>query len=386
MKESSRIFSPKNLAIIGVIITAIVLVGFVFRDEIVRQFFRPTETRFAAGVQLDDLPQPDSNVQIVAEGLSAPWELVFLPQGDMLVTERGGALMRIGTDEASIDITGVEQSGEGGLLGLALHPEFEENQFLYLYLTSATEDGLINRVERYVYDGAGLSNRRIIIEDIPGASYHDGGRIAFGPDGLLYITTGDAGETWLAQQPDSLAGKTLRLRDDGSIPEGNPFNSPVYSYGHRNSQGLAWDNRGRLWQTEHGRSGVQSGMDELNLVTAGSNYGWPDYEGDMTADGITPPVVHSGASETWAPAGMAYTDGSLFFAGLRGQSLYQAIIGEGDQVELKVHFKEDFGRLRTVVVGPDGFLYIVTNNTDGRGLPRENDDKIIRINPALFGQ
>ncbi|MCA1806797.1 MAG: PQQ-dependent sugar dehydrogenase, partial [Actinobacteria bacterium] len=256
--------------------------------------------------------------------------------------------------------------------------------WLYLYLTTRSDQGLVNRVERYDYNNDSLSNRTTIITDIPGASYHDGGRIAFGPDGYLYITTGDAGTEALAQDTSSLAGKTLRVADDGSLPADNPFGSAVYSYGHRNAQGITWDDAGTMWQTEHGRSGRLSGMDELNHIDSGKNYGWPLIEGDEADATMQSPVAHSGADETWAPAGITFLDGYLFFAGLRGESLYQARINDDGTVTITVHLRQDFGRLRAVTAGPDGFIYVSTSNTDGRGTERPDDDKIIRINPALF--
>ena len=261
-----------------------------------------------------------------------------------------------------------------------MHPDFEQNRWLYLYLTTREGDGLINRVERYEFSDNALTNRQVILDNIPGARFHDGGRIAFGPDGFLYITTGDALEVDLAQQTDSLAGKILRISDTGAVPADNPFGNEVWSYGHRNPQGLAWDSNEQLWATEHGASA----QDELNRIDAGNNYGWPVIEGDQTRSGMESPVVHSGTDETWAPAGMAYYDDSLFFAGLRGESLYEAQIQADGSVELIVHLRSEFGRLRAVSLGPDGFLYITTSNTDDRGTVQPNDDKIIRINPAIF--
>ncbi len=281
-------------------------------------------------------------------------------------------------------IDGVEHVGEGGLLGMTLHPRFSENQWVYLYLTTKNGEGLINRVERYRFGRDRLTEKTTIIDNIPVAANHDGGRIAFGSDGYLYITTGDAGKSNLAQDIYSLAGKILRLKDDGSIPPDNPFGNAVYSYGHRNSQGLAWDNKGRLWATEHGRSGVLSGLDELNLIEKGKNYGWPVIQGDEIKTGMESPVVQSGAAETWAPAGATFWDGSVFFGGLRGEALYEAKTTSERKVSLKIHFRKEFGRIRAVVLGPDGYLYITTSNTDGRGEPRASDDKIIRVNPSIF--
>lgn len=210
---------------------------------------------------------------------------------------------------------------------------------------------------------------------------HDGGRIAFGPDGFLYITTGDASQSRLAQDIRSLAGKILRIRDDGSVPSDNPFGNAVWSYGHRNPQGLAWDDRGRLWATEHGRSIPFSGYDELNLIEKGGNYGWPDIQGDRAKPDMERPIIHSGPSTTWAPAGAAFLNGSIFFGGLKGTALYQAKITGERNIALTKHFEKAYGRIRAVVKGPDDMLYISTSNTDGRGEARPGDDNIIRINP-----
>jgi glucose/arabinose dehydrogenase len=322
--------------------------------------------------------------KIVAENLKIPWEIVFLPDGSMLVTERPGTIQRITPTKQAIQIQGVRHVGEGGLLGMVLHPDFKNNQRIYLYLTTASGSGLSNRVESYRLDGNALADRKVVIENIPGSSNHDGGRIAFGPDNSLYITTGDAEVPARAQDTNSLAGKILRLKEDGSVPADNPFNNAVYSYGHRNPQGLAWDNQGRLWATEHGRSGASSGYDELNLIEKGKNYGWPTIEGDKSQDGMQRPIAHSGANSTWAPSGLAYLNGSLYYSGLRGESLYKATINNGPSVDLKNYLAKKYGRLRAVVVGSDGYLYISTSNTDGRGSVKTGDDKIIRLAPSLF--
>ena len=360
-----------------------------FREQLFVFFLRPTETFLQEGVKIDTNSnleyrsisgESEDDIEVVADNLQIPWGIAFLPGGDMLTTERAGTLRRIGEEGGMYVIEGVEHTGEGGLLGIALHPQFSENQWMYLYLTTKTEDGLINRVERYRFKGDELSEKTIIINNIPGALYHDGGRISFGPDGYLYITVGDAGKSGRAQDTNSLSGKILRLSDDGSIPSDNPFGNAVYSYGHRNPQGLAWDAAGQLWATEHG----SFGFDELNLIKKGKNYGWPEVRGDETRFGMEPPAVHSGRDETWAPTGMAYVNGSLFFGGLRGESLYEARILEGSKVSLISHFRLDFGRIRAVVLGPDNYVYISTSNTDGRGSPNPDDDKIIRINPAIF--
>ncbi|MBI2010804.1 MAG: PQQ-dependent sugar dehydrogenase [Candidatus Colwellbacteria bacterium] len=330
---------------------------------------------------------PAEAVTIVVENLEIPWDIAFLPGGDLLVTERTGRLTRISSsgERVEIPINRVKSKGEGGLLGLVLHPDFSRNHLLYLYLTAPGEEGQTeNRVERYRLEGNKLVDEKLIIGNIPGALYHDGGRMEFGPDGLLYITTGDATKENLAQDRNSLAGKILRLKDDGQVPEDNPFGTPVYSYGHRNPQGLAWDDEGRLWATEHGRSGLLSGLDEINLVQKGLNYGWPEIQGEETAPDMVSPVLQSGSDVTWAPASLTYFKGRLFFGGLRGEALYEARL-EGNQIaELKVHFKGEFGRIRTVRLGLDKMLYLTTSNRDGRGRPGAGDDKIIKISPAAL--
>jgi glucose/arabinose dehydrogenase len=307
----------------------------------------------------------------------------------MLVTERPGQLVHLerGT---RIMVSGVEHVGEGGLLGVALHPNFADNQFLYLYQTTQTNNGLRNRVVRYTYRNEQLEQDRIIIDELPGARYHDGGRIAFGPSGHLWVAVGDATDARKAQNPETLHGSILRLNSDGSIPTDNPFaigergHPAVYSYGHRNPQGLTWDDAGKLWSTEHGRSGLRSGMDEVNMITAGTNYGWPVIEGDETREGMEAPVEQSGPDVTWAPASALYHDGSVFFGGLRGASLYEAVLDSTSVRTVRRHLHERFGRLRSVVEGPDGYFYITTSNTDGRGSPVPDDDRIIRVHPDYF--
>lgn len=353
--------------------------------------FQPTlQENVVESPPSDEIEEIAPGVEIIAKNLTIPWEIAFLPNGELLVTERPGTLLKIGFDpstgsgQARIPIEGVEHRGEGGLLGMALHPNFEENGWVYLYLTTRTGSGLINRVERYRLDGNSLRERTTIIDNIPGASLHDGGRLKFGPDGMLFVTTGDAGDEDSAQDLNSLAGKILRLTDDGSIPEDNPYQSPVWSYGHRNPQGIAWDADGTMWSTEHGRSGVFSGFDELNKIKKGENYGWPIIQGDELRVDMETPLINSGPDITWAPASAEYFDGSIFFGGLRGESLYEAKIGDGVVVGFKVHFQREFGRIRTVRVGPDGMLYLTTSNRDGGGTAREGDDKIIRVNPAIL--
>jgi glucose/arabinose dehydrogenase len=290
----------------------------------------------------------------------------------MLLTERAGTLLLLGQNGSRLPVEGVLHIGEGGLLGMALHPDFATNGWIYLFLTSTQGLEIVNRVERYVYKDHTLSERVLILEGIRGAPIHDGGRIKFGPDGMLYITTGDSGKPDLSQDRDSLNGKILRVRDDGSIPTDNPFGTAIWSWGHRNPQGLAWDSQGRLWATEHGPSGLESGKDEVNLIEPGKNYGWPVIRGSQVQEGMVTPVIESGSNDTWAPSGATIVDDVLYYAGLRGQALYKVPV-EGMSLEkLEVLYKGEFGRIRNVVQGPDGRLYLMTSNGNGA-------DKVIVI-------
>jgi len=320
----------------------------------------------------------ENTTQTVAKDLNVPWGIEFLPNEDMLVTERPGTLLRIdrenGEPNNRYEVDGVKHRGEGGLLGVEAHPNFTENRRIFLYMTTENGDMLENRVVSYRLENNSLTQPRTLIEDLPGAIYHDGGRIEFGPDGKLYVTAGDATNPSWAQDQDRLAGKILRLNPDGSIPDSNPFDSPVYSYGHRNPQGLAWK-EGNLWAPEHG----DSGTDELNRIELGANYGWPQIEGQENQSGMETPVLDSG-SDTWAPGGAAYHDGSIFFAGLRGQTLYEAQIDNGEVESFEKHLEDRFGRLRAVEKH-NGYLYVTTSNNDGRGVPDLSDDKIIRVDP-----
>lgn len=322
-------------------------------------------------------------VKTIATGLDVPWDIAFLPGGDMLVTERSGTLQRLGSAPMTYTIPAVADTGEGGLMGIALHPDFATNNFVYLYYT--TSDNQRNRITRFTLNEVGLTLDKIIFDGIPSAIYHDGGQIAFGPDGMLYATTGDANTPANAPDLNSFGGKTLRLTPEGDVPSDNPFGTAVWSYGHRNAQSLAWDNLGRLWETEHGRSGALSGYDELNLIQRGGNYGWSASQGDLVLPGTIGPARHSGATNTWAPSGMAYADDTLYFAGLRGESVYAANINAAGQVTaFNDYLVGEYGRLRAVVLGPDGFLYVTTSNRDGRGVVGVSDDQIIQIAPDFL--
>ncbi|MDR7161934.1 glucose/arabinose dehydrogenase [Arthrobacter sp. BE255] len=270
-------------------------------------------------------------------------------------------------------IEGVASAGEGGLLGLAMGDE----QRLYVYSTAS--DG--NRIQRFTLRGSpgslGLGEAETIVESIPSASYHDGGRIAFGPDGKLYATVGDAGQRDNAQDLASLGGKILRMQADGAVPEDNPFpGSLVYSYGHRNPQGLTWDDSGTMFATEFG----QNTWDELNIITPGSNYGWPMVEGIAKSAGFTDPVQQWEPSVA-SPSGMTHLNGTLFIANLRGRVLRAVPVA--DPGTSRDYYTDEYGRIRDVIAGPEGTLWILTSNTDGRGRPTPEDDRLLSVSPVM---
>ena len=332
-------------------------------------------------------------VEIVAENLKIPWSIAWAPDGTIFFTERDGHLRTIQDGIVSESIFSVDVGGvEGGLLGIALDPNFEDNHYIYLYYTYNDFLSTKNKVVRYVESNLSLSEDKILIDEIPGGPFHDGGRIKFGPDGKLYITTGDAGNVDLAQDKSSIAGKILRINSDGTIPGDNPFSdSPIYSIGHRNPQGLDWDDSGRLVATEHGPSGFYGvEQDEINVIESGLNYGWPDIIGSQTKEGLITPILNTG-DDTWAPSGSDFYDGEkipdwngkYFVATLRGTHLHMIEFDlENNQViSNQKLFDGEFGRHRDVATGPDGYLYILTSNKDGRGAPQLNDDKILRVVP-----
>ena len=339
---------------------------------------------------------PEFTVETIARGLDTPWAIDFAPDGRIFVNERSGRIRIIERNQLQTEpwmTLEVAATGEAGLLGLALDPQFPQNRFVYVAYTYRTGVfGLRNRLVRLREEGKtgkGVLDK-VLIDDVAGASNHDGGRVKFGPDGKLYWTMGDAQTTRHSQNLRSLNGKILRLNSDGSVPADNPFsNSYVYSYGHRNPQGLAWEPRtGRLYSTEHGPSGFQGCCrDEVNLIEAGKNYGWPEVRADEIKPGMAAPVIHAGTNETWAPAGAAFVSqgpwaGSLLFTGLRGQTLYRVVLDANDPSKataLERHFFRKFGRLRDIVEGPDRALYLLTSNQDGRGNPAADDDRVIRL-------
>ena len=309
----------------------------------------------------------------VATNLDVPWGITFVGDGSALIAERdSGAIKHMTGSGVPTDVggvAGVAARGEGGLLGLA-----SAGETVFAYLTTGQD----NRVVRMRFDGRALSDQSPILTGIPAGSIHDGGRIAFGPDGKLYVATGESGNPALAQDRSSLGGKILRINPDGSIPADNPDPaSPVWSFGHRNIQGLAWDSAGRLWATEYGANR----LDELNLIKPGGNYGWPMAEGRADTAGLIDPLIQWPVDEA-SPSGLAYFGGSLWVACLRGQRLFQIPVGAdgalGDAAPL---FVGQYGRLRTVVAAPNGTLWFTTSNRDGRGSPRDGDDRILQFRP-----
>ena len=339
--------------------------------------------------------EPISGIKIetVAENLSIPWSIDWLPDGTILFTERIGNLRAIQDGIVQEPLLSLVVSGEeGGMLGVAVDPEFEKNNFIYLYYTYNEFPSTSNKLVRYQMNGGMVAEDKVLMDGIPGGPYHDGGRIQFGPDGKLYITTGDAGNPDFSQDLNSVAGKILRINSDGTIPDDNPWkDSPVYSIGHRNPQGIDWDEAGNLVATEHGPSGWRGvAHDEINVITPGTNYGWPDVIGDESMDGLQNPILHTG-EDTWAPSGAEFYDGEkipqwsgkYFVATLRGSHLHMIDFDLQNNIVISHEklFQDEFGRLRDVQTGPDGYLYILTSNQDGRGDPDSNDDRILRIIP-----
>ncbi len=325
----------------------------------------------------DGQPATPRVVESVATDLAVPWGVAFLPDGRAVVTERDSRRVLIVDPEGGDPVVAgeVEEAvpqGEAGLLGVAVSPDFERDRLLYFYV-SASSDNRILRAELRADDTLGA--REVVLDGIPLGAIHDGGRMAFGSDGFLYASTGETGVGELSQDLDSLGGKILRITPDGRPAPGNPDpDSPVWSYGHRNVQGLAFDDDGRLWASEFG----QSTYDELNLIRPGENYGWPEAEGRSSEqDFVNPRVVWSTGEAS--PSGLAYADGHLWMAALGGVRLWRVEVTDDGAGNPTDFFVGEFGRLRTVVTAPDGRLWITTSNRDGRGAPLEGDDRILVV-------
>jgi glucose/arabinose dehydrogenase len=355
--------------------------------------------------------QPIGDPVVIASGLEAPWSILRLPNGATLISERDTARIRELLPDGSLrdaaTVARVQPNGEGGLLGLAylslsdngggtvgvepnadgtLDPSPDagadastdasaattiDSGWVYAYFTAASD----NRIVRMPLTGAagsvGLGPAEDVLTGIPAAGNHNGGRLGVGPDGMLYATAGDAGNSGNAQDLGSLAGKILRMTPTGDVPADNPFGTLVYSYGHRNPQGLAWDSAGQLWASEFG----QNTWDELNQITAGANYGWPDVEGRGGGAPYTDPVQQWTTDEA-SPSGLAAVGDTLFMASLRGERLWRI---HPSTAGVDTWFLNSFGRLRDVVSGPDGTLWFVSNNTDGRGNPAPGDDRLYQV-------
>ncbi|WLR51018.1 PQQ-dependent sugar dehydrogenase [Bacillus tianshenii] len=317
-----------------------------------------------------------TDVEVVAENLRIPWEIVHIDD-TFYISERVGSIVSVKDGKMNRKDVKLEKSlsdqPEAGLLGLALPPDFVETKEAFAYYSYRENSDVFQRIVKIKESEEAWVETGVIIDQIPGGQFHQGGRLEIGPDGKLYATTGDATVPESAQDLDSLSGKVLRINLDGSIPNDNPFpESYVFTYGHRNPQGLAWNEDGELYATEHG----PSGYDEINLLQPGKNYGWPVIQGDETAPDMESPLIHSG-KPSWAPSGMTYQKGNFYFASLRGEALRRFDPQEKKQAVVV----DGFGRIRDALATESG-VYFITNNTDGRGTPDETDDKLLKLKEA----
>ncbi len=324
-------------------------------------------------------------------GLEVPWDMAFDSNGRLFFTERPGRVKVRETNgevKTILSLDSVAAVGESGMTGMTLHPDFASNHLFYVYYTYRKSGNTLNRVSQFTYENGQLAKEKVLIDDIPGGSIHNGGRMRFGPDKKLYVLTGDGGRPEFAQNKSSFAGKVLRVNEDGSVPNDNPFpGSLVFSLGHRNPQGLAWHPlTEELVVTEHG----ETAHDELNLIKAKGNYGWPQVKKcDSTNPDYTNPLLCSG-EDTWAPSGIAALGTKMWkfrysfvFAGLRGNLLERVEVVDGKVNSRETILKGDYGRLRAVAVDADGNVYVGTSNKDGRGKPNAGDDRIIKLTPKL---
>ncbi|MDV2683962.1 sorbosone dehydrogenase family protein [Alkalihalophilus lindianensis] len=345
-----------------------------------------------AGCAEDDhqdsvVEQPDSNeqdnvtdeennegIEVLAENLEIPWS-IEKTEDTFYLTERTGSMIKIEGGEMERQNVQLEKelatADEAGLLGFVLAPDFSASNLAFAYYTYEDSSGQFNRIVTLRLKDDIWKEESLLLDQIPSGTYHHGGRIKIGLDGYLYATAGDASDPALAQDLDSLGGSILRMNLDGTIPDDNPFpDSYIYSYGHRNPQGITWSSDGTLYSSEHG----SSANDEINEIEGGQNYGWPVIQGTEEQEGMVPPLFTSGADTTWAPSGMDFYEGKLYVAALRGTAVLEFNLETGEQREVIT----DYGRIRDVLIEEDS-LYFISNNTDGRGNPQENDDKLYRI-------
>jgi glucose/arabinose dehydrogenase len=342
----------------------------------------------------------DTTAKLVTEewlkNLDTPWQIVFAPDGRIFFTERAGRVrvVKDGVLSTWLDLTNIVETGESGLLGIGLDPNFATNGYVYIAYTYTTPDWKFNnrivRCKENKATGKGAEDK-IYIDNIRGQQNHNGGPIKFGPDGKMYWTVGDGFDDSKPQDLTSLNGKVLRLNLDGTVPSDNPFpNSFIWSYGNRNVQGMAWqEGTNNLFVTEHGPStpNIDCCKDEINIIEKGKNYGWPTIRGTETKAGMESPIWLSGTDKTWAPAGAIFVKkgkwkGSFLFVGLKGETLYRAVIDPSNPrkiLRIEEYMKQTYGRLRDIAEAPDGTFYICVSNKDGRGVPKAEDDRIIKL-------
>jgi glucose/arabinose dehydrogenase len=338
---------------------------------------KPQEAETNEPAETDDTA---AAYEVLAQELHVPWVITF-DEDIVYISEQEGNIVKVDGNKMTRQAVhlkkGVHGVGEGGFLGFLLAPDFAKSKLAYAYHTYEEKGRILNRVVLLKQNGEQWDEVRALLEGIPGAANHDGGRMAFGPDKLLYVTTGDAQQRELAQDRNSLAGKILRMTLDGNVPEDNPFpGSYVYSYGHRNPQGLVWNHEGVMFNTEHGPSGDPGGHDEINIIKAGGNYGWPTIYGDEEHEGMITPIYQSG-EKAIAPSGAAIDESNrILIATLMGGALYRY---DPATKEMAVLFEGE-GRLRDVKM-KDGPIYVITNNTDGRGIPSKTDDRLLLLKP-----
>ena len=333
-----------------------------------------TSTESGSGSLTTEESSINSAVEAVAENLAVPWSI----QRDddvFYLSERGGTVAKITDGEVERQSVSLEKElssvSEAGLLGFVLAPDFSDSQTAIAYYTYEDNSDIMNRIVELKLVGDDWQETRVLLDEIPSGTHHHGGRLAIGPDDLLYATTGDASEPEIAQDRNSLGGKILRMNLDGTIPEDNPIeDSYVYSYGHRNAQGLVWDEAGKMYSSEHGASR----NDEINVIEMGKNYAWPIIEGNETQTGMESPLFTSGNNTTWAPSGMDYRGETLYVAALRGNAVLEFDLESNTMSEMLT----EYGRIRDIYIEGET-MYFVTNNRDGRGSPQQNDDKLYRL-------